>query len=271
MDEQPTPETTVTSGKWAVGLVGGLWELAEIAPHFAGEIRVRHDADGWELTATRFDEADEATVVRTLAGEMLALINGVARIRLDRPDPISLGNVRRYREGGGKDAFVFPEPARAKVRMGTPTIMVNGVTVSPRSWEPDIELAARDTKVQGVLAFLGTVPTWHSLYAALDTVLKDPRTGRRDGVKRWGGVSDVHLRTFTATANSFSAVGVHARHGPGTPAPRMSMTLEAGEDLVGRIVERWVDELRRVDAGGASVTSGARSPGRSRGSISRSR
>jgi len=271
MDEQPTPETTVTSGKWAVGLVGGLWELAEIAPHFTGEIRVRDDADGWELTATRFDEADDATVVRTLAGEMLALINGVARIRLDRPDPISLGNVRRYREGGGKDAFVFPEPARAKVRMGTPTIMVNGVTVSPRSWEPDIELAARDTKVQGALAFLGTVPTWHSLYAALDTVLKDPRTGRRDGVKRWGGVSDVHLRTFTATANSFSAVGVHARHGPGTPAPRMSMTLEAGEDLVGRIVERWVDELRRVDAGGASVTSGARSPARSRGSTSRSR
>ena len=47
MDEQPTPETTVTSGKWAVGLVGGLWELAEIAPHFTGEIRVRDDADGW--------------------------------------------------------------------------------------------------------------------------------------------------------------------------------------------------------------------------------
>jgi hypothetical protein len=271
MDEKPTPETTVTSGKWAVGLVGGLWELAEIAPHFTGEIRVRDDADGWELTATRFDEADDATVVRTLAGEMLALINGVARIRLDRPDPISLGNVRRYREDASYDAWVFPEPARAEARMGTPTIMVNGVTVSPRSWEPDIELAARDTKVQGVLAFLGTLPTWHGLYAALDTVLKDPRTGRREGVKRWGDVSDANLRTFTATANSFSAVGVHARHGPGTPAPRMSMTLDAGEDLVGRIVERWVDELKRVDAGGASVASGARSPARSRGSTSRSR
>jgi hypothetical protein len=248
MDERPTRETTVAMGKWAVGLVGGSWELAEIAPHFTGDIRVRHDTDGWELTATRFDEADEAIVVRTLAGEMLALINGVARTRLDRPDPITLGNVRRYHEDGGWDAFVFPEPAHLKARMGTPTIMINGVTVSPRSWEPDIELAARDVRVQAVLAFLGRVPTWHSLYAALDTVLKDRRTGRRDGVMRWAGVSDAHLRMFTATANSFSAVGAQARHGPGTPAPRTSMTLDAGDELVGRIVERWLDELRRVGA-----------------------
>jgi hypothetical protein len=117
------------SGTWAVRLVGGSWELAEIALHFAGDIRVRHDADGWELTATRFDEADEAMAIRTLAGEMLALINGVARIRLDRPDPITLGNVRRYREDGAKDVWAFPEAIRLRVRMGTPTITVNGVTV----------------------------------------------------------------------------------------------------------------------------------------------
>jgi endo-1,4-beta-xylanase len=36
-------------------------------------------------------------------------------------------------------------------------------------------------------------------------------------------------------------------------------------------LERWVDELRRVDAGGVSVASGARSPARSRGSTARSR
>jgi len=238
----------VTLGKWAVGLVGGSWELAEIAPHFTAEIRVRRNTDGWELTATRFDEADEATVVRTLAGEMLALINGVARIRLDRPDPITLGNVRRYHEDGGWDAFVFPEPAHAKARMGTPTIMINGVTVSPRSWEPDIELAARDIRVLAVLAFLGRVPTWHSLYAAFDTVAEDPRTGRGDGVKRWSGLSNRRLGNFTNTANSFGAVGADARHGPGYAAPRRPMTLEAGEDLVGHIVERWLDELRRVGA-----------------------
>ena len=97
IDGLPTRETPVASAKWAVGLVGGSWELAEIAPHLAGDIRVRHEADGWELTATRFEETDQATVVRTLAGEMLALINGVARLRLDAPDPITLGNGRSAR------------------------------------------------------------------------------------------------------------------------------------------------------------------------------
>ena len=245
VQELPTSPLPLTPGRWAVGLVEGDWELAEIAPHFTGTIRVERRDDGWELTAGRFQEAGEATAIRTLAGEMLALINGVARLRLDRPEPVSLGNVRRYREDGTKDAWVFPEPIRARVRMGTPTILVNGVAVSPRSWEPDLELAARDARVQGVLAFLATGPTWHSLYAALDTVIRDPRTGRRDGVLQWGGVTDADLRLFKETANSFSAVGVHARHGPGTPTRRTAMNLGSGEELVGRIVERWLDELRR--------------------------
>jgi hypothetical protein len=240
----------MTSGRWAVGLVGGGWELAEIAPHFTGAIRVSQNADGWELTADRFDEAKDAQTVRTLAGEMLALVNGIARIRLDAPDPISLGNVRRYRDGGAKDAWVFPETIRLKVRVGTPTVVVNGVISTVRSWEPDIELAVRDLRVQAVLAFLAPVPTWQSLYAALDTVLKDPRTGRRRGVKRWGGVSEAQLKLFTRTANSFSAIGVQARHGPGAASPRRPITLADGEGLVGRIVDRWLDELRRVAAAG---------------------
>jgi hypothetical protein len=56
------------------------------------------------------------------------------------------------------------------------------------------------------------------------------------------------LQDFTYTANSFSAARAGARHGPGYKAPRRPMTLEAGEELVRRIVERWLDELRRVGA-----------------------
>ena len=251
MNSPPTPPATLASGRWAVGLVGGGWELAEIAPHFTGAIRVSQDADGWELTAERFDEANDARTVRTLAGEMLALVNGIARIRLDAPDPISLGNVRRYRDGRARDVWVFPETIRLKVRVGTPTVMVNSVVSTMRSWEPDIELAVRDVRVQAVFAFLATMPTWHSLYAALDTVLKDPRTGRRSGVKRWGGVSEAQLKLFTKTANSFSAVGVQARHGPGAAPALRPVDLAVADELVGHIVERWLDELRRwgADAG----------------------
>lgn len=76
-----------------------------------------------------FQDADDASAIHALAGEMLRIINGIARVRLDRPDPISLGNVRRYRDSGAKDAFGFPAPIRARLRMGTPSIAVNGVLV----------------------------------------------------------------------------------------------------------------------------------------------
>lgn len=56
--------------------------------------------------------------IRALADGILVLINGIVRIRVDSPDPISLGNVRRYREDGAKDAWVFPGPGG--LAFGTP-------------------------------------------------------------------------------------------------------------------------------------------------------
>jgi hypothetical protein len=246
-----SPQKAVPQGEhaaWAVGLTGGSWELAEIAPHLDAGIRLTQRDDGWELSGPQFAERGEPSEILALARELVGLLNGIARVRLDSPEPISGGNVRRYREDGSKDVWVFPEPIAVKARVGTPTIAINGVAVAPRSWVPDLELAARDLRVQGVLAFLGTAPTWHTLYAALDTINKDPRTGRRAGVTRWAGVSHARLRTFTATANSFTAIGVLARHGPAPDPPRETMRFEDALELVRHIAGRWLEELHRLGA-----------------------
>ena len=248
METRPAPSATPPSCRWAVGLVGADRDLVEIAPHFTGSVRIELRDDGWELTSGQFTEAEGASTIWTLAAEILTLVNGIARLRLDRPAPISLGNVRRYREDGSKDAFMFPEPIRGSGRVMIASVSVNGVPVSPPTWEPDIELAARDLRVGAVLAFLATGPTWHSLFAAFDTVAEDERTQRLDGMKRWAGVSHRRIRTFTNTANCFSAVGALARHGPRSEAPPRPMALKDGEELVKRIVERWLDELKRVGA-----------------------
>jgi hypothetical protein len=39
-------EPSSKAERWAVGLVGGDWELAELAPHFAGSIRVDRCPEG---------------------------------------------------------------------------------------------------------------------------------------------------------------------------------------------------------------------------------
>lgn len=229
-----------------MGIVGGEWELGEIAPHLAGDVELSRNTDGWELTARSLEDAPDAGTVLAIARELLVLINAIARIHLDAPGAITLGNVRRYREGGTKDVFVFPEPARLKLRVGTPTILINGVAAPVPSWIPFLELAERDLNVQAVLAFLSGEPTWHGLYAALETIVNEPRTGGPEGLRRWAGISRRELSRFTRTANSYAALGAHARHGPGASAPSKPMSLTEANVVVGRIARNWLEELTRA-------------------------
>lgn len=234
------------SATWAVGVLGGDWELAEIAPHVAGSIRLSRTDDGWELASDAFHGLTDAGTVRVFAEETVGLLNGLAAIWLQEPGPIQVGNVRRHRPDGGKDVWVFPEPISLQLRVGTPTVLINGVELQARSWIADLELAAHDPHVQAVLAFLGGHVTWHSLYAALDTILKDERTAGRRGVRDWAGLSERRLTLFTRTANSYGAIGTAARHGPGFLPPDQPLTLSDARALVSDVARKWLDQLNSI-------------------------
>lgn len=64
------------AGTWAVALACGEWELGEIAPHFAGSIRVER-RDGWGLGADEFSNLEDPSEVLVRARELVALINGL--------------------------------------------------------------------------------------------------------------------------------------------------------------------------------------------------
>lgn len=241
---EPGGQTPEVSATWAVGVVGGEWELGEITPHLAGSIRISRADDGWELTSDAFDGLTEAETVRAFAQETLALLNGLAAIWLEEPGSLQVGNVRRYRPNGAKDVWVFPEPIALRLRVGTPTVLINDVAVPAPSWIPDLELAAHDASVQAVLSFLGGTVTWHDLYSALEVILQDDRTGQRGGVIRWAGVSDARLRLFTQTANSYSAIGTAARHGPRFVAPPRAIEMSEARALISDIARKWLDQLK---------------------------
>ncbi len=86
--------------------------------------------------------------------------------------------------------------------------------------------------------------TWHDLYAALEVILQDDRTGQRAGVIRWAGASDARLRLFRQTANSYSAIGTAARHGPGFEAPTRPMEMSEARPLIREIARKWLDQLK---------------------------
>jgi hypothetical protein len=261
-DRGPSRATLDRAGRvqatWAVGLVGGDWELGEIAPHLAGSVRITRAEDGWEWTSEAFDRLTDAEAVRVFAEETIGLLNGLAAISLQEPGNIQVGNVRRYRPDGAKDVWVFPEPISLRLRVGTPTVLINGVELQARSWIPDLELAADDPKVQAVLAFLGGNVTWHSTYAALDTILDDERTAGRRGVREWAGVSERRLTLFARTANSYGAIGSAARHGPGFLPPERPLTLSDARDLVSEVARKWLDQLRSVAKHGSTEGDAAR-------------
>jgi len=240
----------VSDVTWAVGLTGGEWELGELSHRFGTTLQILRGVDGWELRCDTFCVATKASMVRELARDVVLLINGIARLHLDNPDPIAVGNISHYREGGGRDVFVFLDEARVRLRAGTPVVLVNGVAAPIPSWEPDVLLAAADERALAVLSFLSGDPTWHSLYGAYETIEKDRRTDGKRGIKRWAGVSSNQLDRLTATANAFPVLGVEARHGViGLRPPADPMGRPDAEALVRHIALAWFAELRQLAVG----------------------
>jgi hypothetical protein len=131
-----------------------------------------------------------------------------------------------------------------KLRAFAPTVLINGVAPEAADWVPLIELAVRDRAVVAVLAFLGLPTTFRTLYAALETVRHDWRTGEESDLLAWAGVSKTQLDLFEHTANSYDAIGTEARHGITAKAgPRKPMGLDQATELVYRAVEGWMQRL----------------------------
>jgi hypothetical protein len=240
--------------EWSVEINGHEADISDIASRMPGAIRLlrRPDPDGWELTAERFQRFSGAESVRTAAAEMLVVLNGLATARLGDAQPMAVGNVCVRRADGSKDVFANADDTmHVRSRAFAATIRADGsaVVAQPRSWENDLDLADGDEAVRAALAFLSIArPNWHAIYAALEIVLNDRRTGGREGLQHWANISTGQLKRFTHTANSFKALGVTARYGREVDRPTEPMTLADGREFVRSAVASWLDEHQRLAA-----------------------
>lgn len=112
-----------------------------------------------------------------------------------------------------------------------------------------LELATRDRALGAVLEFLGLPTSFRTLYAALETIRNDYRTGGDESVRTWAGVSNARLELFEHTANSYDALGTDARHGiTGKKGPAKPMNLQEAAEIVHRVVDSWIEQLLWLDA-----------------------
>jgi hypothetical protein len=84
---------------------------------------------------------------------------------------------------------------------------------------------------------------WGNLYKVLD-VMREAH-GDLSGLKAKNFVPAKDIENFKATADSYKALGLDARHGKtksGIPAPRI--TLKQAEEMFRKLFESWIKELK---------------------------
>jgi hypothetical protein len=206
--------------------------------------------DGWELSADRFEETEDRMAVYEAVVELVDRLRGLVVAKLGGGPRLEMGPVMELMPDGSRRPHVF---ARAEIATARVRAYAVGVVTYPDKHGTGassyplvgalIDLAGRDDAVRLGLALLAVPPTWSPLYAALDLVIQDQRTDRSAGVESRGAVR-AEVERFTWTANRVWAIGVDARHGRRDwKRPPDPMSLEEAADLIGRIVESWIDTL----------------------------
>jgi len=114
----------------------------------------------------------------------------------------------------------------------------------PTTGEITLKLAANNEPLRRALLIYGSLKhTWIYLYNVLEAI-EDGNGGER-GLIAKNLVAHGKIRDFKATANSFRALGLAARHGTtasGIPTPRM--TLQEAEEMFRNLIEGWVKDLK---------------------------
>lgn len=232
---------------WAVQLSGDQSDLAALAQSLNGsDVNVSHDGQDYILTSSQFALIDEAEGVHQKAEEIVAVLNGAARLALDTMQAIRVGSVHRRREDGKRELFVFVESATIQLRAFAPTIKLTHANGSVEEFHPAdpvkywVRLASENQAVSNVFRILasGTLE-WVNLYRIFEIILLD--IGRLDLIAKNGWATKASMNLFKRTANSPGALGLEARHGADkTQPPAHPMPISEARALINSIIHAWL-------------------------------
>src|SRR6185295_15206367 len=204
---------------WMVQLAGDNSDLAALAQSLTGsDLNVSHDGKGYVLTSDRFSSGDDAGAVRQTAQEMIAILNGASRLALEAKKAITVGSVYRRDEDGRRDSFIFPEPARIRIRAFPPTMKISRADGTVEEFCPAdpvrqwTALALKNDAIAKVFRILaGGTLDWVNLYRIFELIGDDVGGVDRIAANCWATKASIKL--FKRTSNSPGALGLDARHG----------------------------------------------------------
>ena len=234
-------------------LAGDILDLAALARLFReGDPHVSTDGEGYYITSSVFDGLmHDGGKLCEMASSLLRQANGVARVR--NPGFRSVRLTRRFSDETGTSVVVGAGSAELRFQAHGAGVVVRGgqqLTPAPPGPE-DIKLAQSRPDVAEVLGILGKDrPSleFFDLYKVLEIVRdygSKPGTGKTDALVERGWVSREEVAAFFAAADRSDVSGDQARHArPRGRTRSRKMTPAEAQELIARLVRRWLDSLQ---------------------------
>jgi hypothetical protein len=224
--------------QWSVVLDGDAADLAawERQFHSGPDARVeRFDHGGRSehvLQSRHFDLSAPETQVRAVAERLIAQMHGAVKLVEDGCGPVTIKHTIAHTESGKRNVHILLKGAAITARVGSVTVLLDGVPMKPVEAENALSLGARDEKVADALKHFAHADDWGELYKTLE-VLEDALRGRRVvWEKGWATRGDV-----TDLARTIN----YHRHANEELPPRLLTQPEAVAMMRG-LLREWIRE-----------------------------
>lgn len=230
--------------KWSVQVTAKA-DLAYLSRMVEGSgIQLTEELDGYYLRAPAFETCSDSHKVLHEAMELIRALAGLYRIERGTDPGLRLGAVCHEEDDDTRSAFASISSALKFGGFVEGTVIgANGEEVSNKQESRAVLpawLIQSCPHVSKALRLLGDVQghDWAALYKIFEVIQDD--VGALITQNEWA--SQNSIERFKGTANSPAVLGDKSRHGASKKAPpRKKMSYQAAEDLIRRLITRWVD------------------------------
>jgi hypothetical protein len=227
--------------------VGHAFDLEDLPLWLAGhEFQVVQREDDYFLQIPGGLIGEHYEPVRGFAEAQLELINGVGKIARSDFRPVRLSDKLFGVDTSGniRDTVVAVESGELRLKAGTVVVKVGDRTLpDPREGfaRQFLAVASHSSAAHDALVVMGRhTLTWSELYLLFELVEAD--VGSRMVDLGWISKADANL--FSWTANSYTALRQHGRHGKnsGSPPPT-PMSVGNATTVIRSLVRSWLSNV----------------------------
>lgn len=241
--------------KWQVQITGHPYDLEDVYENQnSASWSVVKDDDQFFFESVLFNDLEEAGEVRDTAAQIIALINGSAKLRISGFRPIEIGSVSYFDDEGNRRNFVLLQgsiSARSRHKATAVVIKPDGSEVKEEIEQPDrieltFSLAESDPNVSDALRLYALSElSWGDLYKIYE-IIRDDVGGSKELFDN-EYVLKKDLRNFSHTAQHPGAIGDDARHARiASEVPVNPMSLAEANLLISTLMNKWIDSKLSV-------------------------